>query len=179
MVYNAQVGTIISSPITQASEAPDGGRSMFPDTSHWTWRPFQNVAEVLAYFNTPQSRYGCFSIIINSGGTLSSGKIIGGVNEEWWFKDGVADDDLEKKASARGEVYTFYPVVTEGDTTVSIAEIAGLTADKILGVFRDGVKKKTITSGTPNDKQVKFISSVFHLPYPIAEDEDFNVDYKI
>jgi hypothetical protein len=82
---------------------PDDARSYYYDSTYFKYRPYVDTAEVLAYLDTPTKRIGHFSVIINTGGTLSAGVITGGTNVEWWFKDGVLDGSLVVKNYAIGD----------------------------------------------------------------------------
>jgi hypothetical protein len=100
MAYNPAVaGVTVNKALAVAVAAPTDSRSLFFDEVNLIWRPYVSSAEVLAYLNTPEKRFGNFPIIINTGGTLSGGIITGGTNAEWWFKDGVADGNLVLKTS--------------------------------------------------------------------------------
>lgn len=87
---------------------PDGARTYFLDFGDtFAYRPFINRQEVLDYFVTSSDRTGHFTIIINTGGTiLPNGKISGGINTEWWWKDGYGDNDLVEKHSSAGLAVT-------------------------------------------------------------------------
>lgn len=56
-----------------------------------------------------------------------------------------------------------YTSTTGGETSITYAQ---LIARVILSVSRDGIEKEAITSGLPNDKQVKFISTTGQLVFP-------------
>ncbi|GEM_PF-2569607 len=75
---------------------PDGARSYFYDKDNtFAYRQFTSIHQILNYFDTPNSRVGHFPILLNTGGTMeSNGLITGGINDEYWFKDGIEDSDL-------------------------------------------------------------------------------------
>lgn len=103
MAYNPAVaGITVNKPIAQAVGAPDTSRKMFFDEVTFKWRAFMNTAEVIAYFDTPEKRFGGFSILVNTGGTLSGGVVTGGSNDEWWWKDNLTDGGLVLKTSGVG-----------------------------------------------------------------------------
>jgi len=100
MSFNATQHIVFNKPVGIAQALPTDARSYFYDAVNFTYRPYQNTAEVLAYLDQAKYRKGQFPIIINTGGTLSGGLITGGVNEEWWFKDGASDADLVQKSGS-------------------------------------------------------------------------------
>ena len=75
---------------------PDGARAYFYDKGNtFAYRQFTTIQQILDYFNTPSSRIGQFPIILNTGGTVEpDGSITGGTNDEYWFRDGIEDEDL-------------------------------------------------------------------------------------
>lgn len=102
MAYNPSQNIPLSKPMG-AGAFPLDGKFMFYTNGAggiYKYRPFQNVAEVLAYF-TATFRVGNFEILVNEGGTLSSdgGSITGGENKIYWFANGVTDSDLVLKIS--------------------------------------------------------------------------------
>jgi hypothetical protein len=52
--------------------------------------------------NLAKYRVGQFDIVVNTGGTLSSGVITGGTNALWYFKDGTANANLRRKIDSVG-----------------------------------------------------------------------------
>lgn len=100
MAYNPLNGTPSVKPYAAAAAVPDTGRKYFYDEVNFKWRPFVSTAEAEGYFNTPESRFGNFSIIVNTGGTLLNGVITGGTNAEWWWKDNLTT--LVEKQSGGG-----------------------------------------------------------------------------
>jgi hypothetical protein len=102
-MYNPSLHTATNKPIGLISKPVDA-RTYYYDSVNFVYRAYVSEAEVLAYLTTDESRTGQFSIIINTDGSLSNGVITGGVNSEWWFKNGVSDDDLKLKHDAPQEV---------------------------------------------------------------------------
>ncbi len=105
--YNPANFSTSNRPFGSSQAFATDARSYFYETSTFTWRPYQNTAEVLSYLNLAKYRTGQFDIIVNTGGALSGGLIIGGVNEVWFFKNGTADSNLVKKipvTSVNGQV---------------------------------------------------------------------------
>lgn len=97
--YDPSLGTT-SNKSYAVTGKPDGFRTYYADPSTGIQRPYQNKAEVLAWFDAPAKRIGQFDIVINTGGTLSFGVIIGGTNEIYYFKNGQSDGDLVLKFGA-------------------------------------------------------------------------------
>lgn len=106
------------------------GRSYYHDTVNFTYRAYVSTAEVLSYLPSSDNRKGQFPVIINTGGTLTNGVITGGTNDEWWFKDGVADGNLVLKNSgavAAPSISTKtsnYAILT-GDDTILVNTTSG------------------------------------------------------
>jgi len=100
-MYNPSLHTATNKSIGLTGKPVDA-RTYYYDSVNFTYRPYVSSAEVLGYLNTADSRKGNFPIIINSGGTLSGGVVTGGVNTEWWFRNGTADGDLVLKTTASG-----------------------------------------------------------------------------
>ncbi len=109
MAYNPSLFTVAQKSLGPSQSIPLDARSWYYDTVKYKPRPYISRAEVLAWLNTATSRGGQFPIIINTGGTISSssGALTGGVNIEWWFKDGVADVNLVQKTTAVTGVGSF------------------------------------------------------------------------
>lgn len=97
MAYNPSLHTATNKPLGLTGK-PEGARAYYYDTLNFKYRAFVSTDEVLLYFDTAEKRKGQFPIIINTGGTLTSGVISGGVNEEWWFKNGEEDYHLTLKS---------------------------------------------------------------------------------
>lgn len=96
MAFNPAIHTATNKPIGLIGKPVDA-RTYFYDAVNFVYRAYVSTAEVLAYLNVSSFRVGQFPIIINTGGSLSSGIITGGTNAEWWFKNGVADANLVSK----------------------------------------------------------------------------------
>lgn len=98
MPYLASNGTLSNKPYSPTTGIPTDGRSYFYDGTNFLWRPYASEAEVITELNSSIKRTGHFPIYINIGGTLGGdGHFTGGVVTEWWFKDGVADENLVLK----------------------------------------------------------------------------------
>jgi hypothetical protein len=100
MSYQPSLG-LTSNKSLAVTGKPDGFRTYYADPTSGIQRQFLNIAEALAWFDTPAKRVGQFDIVINTGGTLAFGVITGGINNVFYFKDGIQDSDLKLKA---GEV---------------------------------------------------------------------------
>jgi hypothetical protein len=92
--YNGAKHIVFNKSVGIAQGIPTDARSYYYDPVYFRYRPFVNNAEVLAYLDLPKYRQGQFLIIINQGGSLIEGVLIGGVNTAWWFKDGTDDIHL-------------------------------------------------------------------------------------
>jgi hypothetical protein len=102
MAYNPSNHLPISKPLGAGRFPIDGKMMFYTDGANgvYEYRPFVNVAEVLAYFPAGSDlRKGNFEILINEGGVLSplGDSISGGTNSAWWFRDGIDDMDLVLK----------------------------------------------------------------------------------
>lgn len=91
MAYNPSKHTTVNKPIAITGR-PELARYMYFDEATFAYRPFANVAEVLAYFDTQASRAGSPTVLIMQGGTPV----------EYWFRNGVADSDLVIKNQILG-----------------------------------------------------------------------------
>lgn len=99
--YNPANFTTSNKPYGSAQNFPTDARTYFYDATFFTWRPFQNTSEVLTYLNLAKYRTGQFDIVINTGGSLSSGVITGGTNAVWYFKNGTTNGDLVLKSDVQ------------------------------------------------------------------------------
>jgi hypothetical protein len=102
MAYNPTVHTVFNKSVGIAQAVPTDARSYYYDDVNFKYRPYVSQSEVIGYLNLPKYRTGQFAIIINTGGTLLNGVITGGVNDEWWFRNGTADVDLIIRAGGLG-----------------------------------------------------------------------------
>lgn len=95
MPYLASNGTLSNKPYSPTTGIPTDGRSYLYDGTNFLWRPYASEAEVVTELNSSIKRTGHFPIYINIGGTLGGdGHFTGGFLTEWWFRDGVADENL-------------------------------------------------------------------------------------
>lgn len=102
--YNPAIaGTTSNKPYAPAQASPTDSRSYIYDSLNFRWRPYVSTEEVLQYLYLPKYRVGQFDIVVNTGGVLSNGQIIGGTNAIWYFKDGTDDDDLVLKTVSASE----------------------------------------------------------------------------
>lgn len=109
-MYNPSNHIPLAKPLGPAA-FPIDGKFMFYTNGIggvYSYRPFQSVAEVLSYFPLGSNFRGnslgqswCFEVLVNTGGTISGdgGSITGGVNDVYWWRNGVTDADLVLKAS--------------------------------------------------------------------------------
>lgn len=114
MSYNPSLHTTSNKPYG-VQGLPIDARSYYYDEVSFTYRPYNNNAEVLAYLNTSNKRIGNFSIFIKDGL---------GLVREWWFKDGTTNADLVEKisGSSTGSPVTFIQKTLGGfDSEVIVA----------------------------------------------------------
>ena len=126
--YNPTKGTASNKPYAPSQGVPTDSRSYFYDSINFVWRPYVSTTEVKSYLNLSKYRVGQFDIIVNTGGTLSSGVITGGTNALWYFKNGTADSNL-------------VPKVTAIDTTTRFGGVASL-----YKVYKDSLVLATSTT---------------------------------
>lgn len=103
MAYTPSQHTVTNKALGIGQATPTDARSYYFQPDIFVYRPYQSTAEVLSYLDTDAKRTGQFSIIVNDG-TLdtTTGQFTGGVNKEYWFKDGVTDGDLVEKPVGTG-----------------------------------------------------------------------------
>lgn len=107
---------VVNKPIATIGVALDR-RSQLPVEEDFLSRDFISTTEAIDYYNTDYSREGGFSIFINSTGALQpDGTILGGVRQEYWWRDGVGDEDLVQKVSGVDDV----PLPTPSNETFII-----------------------------------------------------------
>lgn len=94
MAYTGDPHIAFNKPVGITQAIPVDARTYYFDSLNFRYREYISTAEVLAYLDLPKYRKGHFSIIINTGGALSDGIVTGGVNNAYWFKDGVTDAHL-------------------------------------------------------------------------------------
>lgn len=82
-------------------------RSFYRDPITGKKSQFLSKAEVLSYFNIPAKRIGYFPIVINWGGSRTSGVVSGGHDSLYMFIDGTNDTCLKN-------IFTFWAVAGSG-----------------------------------------------------------------
>lgn len=87
-------GIVVNTPQSPAQGFSLDARSQKRDSIYNTRRAFVDTAEVNRWFNTSKYREGLFPIQVNTGGTLSNGKITGGTNTFWYYRGGTSDANL-------------------------------------------------------------------------------------
>lgn len=115
-MFNPALHTATNKPIGLINKPVDA-RTYFYDEATFLYRQYLNEAEVLGYLIGIQ-RVGQFSIIINTGGSIIDDVLTGGSNAEWWFKDGIEDEDLLLKGST-GPVELSFTAGTELPIVIS------------------------------------------------------------
>lgn len=95
--YQPNKHIVINDAIFPAQNVPFNGRLMYYDTSLFKYRDFKDTQEVRLNRPTSQSRFGHEFISVHQGGTLNSdGSFTGGITTLWWYRNGVADNNLVK-----------------------------------------------------------------------------------
>lgn len=95
MPYTGDPHIAFNKPVGISQAVPVDGRSYYYDGVNFRYREYTSTAEVLSYLDIPKYRKGHFAVIVNTGGVVDvNGILTGGINEAWWFKDGVADIHL-------------------------------------------------------------------------------------
>lgn len=142
-MYNPSNHIPLSKPLGAAA-FPIDGKFMFYTNGVggvYSYRPFQSVQEVLDYFPLGSNFRGnvagqswAFEVLVNTGGTLSSdgGSIVGGVNDVYWWRNGVTDADLVLKASGGSASSVIHRSFTipESDITDGVVSLVGRTNDQ-------------------------------------------------
>lgn len=142
-MYNPSNHIPLSKPLGAAAFPIDGKFMFYTDGvgGVYSYRPFQSVQEVLDYFPLGSNFRGnvagqswAFEVIVNTGGTLSSdgGSIVGGVNDIYWWRNGVTDADLVLKASGGSASPVIHRSFTipELDITDGVVSLVGRTNDQ-------------------------------------------------
>jgi hypothetical protein len=147
-VYDPTKHTPSNKAYGVAQAAPTDARSMYYDTTLFRYRPFQSTAEVLTYLPLAKYRTGGFDILVNSGGSLDTGVITGGVNTAYWFRNGTHDSNLVVKIIASGGAET--------DTTSLSARIDAVNTelDGLNPMSDSGDITYGGTSGAPRRRAV-------------------------
>lgn len=162
-VYSPGSHSLTAKAMGFSQATPTDARSQFFDAINFVYRDYVSTTEVKSYLNLAKYRKGGFTIYINSTGTLlSSGVIVGGSREEWWFKDTTSDAGLVQKVSegssaaveqtlTDGATITWnysngsYAKVTlGGNRTLSLTN-ATAPCSGILEVVQDGTGSRTLT----------------------------------
>src|SRR5690242_14119415 len=111
MAYNPQEHTLSNFPYAPAQPVPTDARSYYKDNVLQIYRPYKDVAEVIATLPTVVNRTGHFPIFIHSGALQPDGKFLGGEVKEYWFKNGVTNAHLvEKQTGSPGGGGTFQKI---------------------------------------------------------------------
>lgn len=99
--YNPQIDSafVVNKPVATIGVSLDR-RSQLAVEEDFLSRDFISTTEAIEYYSTAFSRGGGFSVFVNETGVLQpDGSILGGVRNEYWWKDGTADGDLVLKVT--------------------------------------------------------------------------------
>ena len=130
MSYKPTIHTGINKPYGMSQGGPTDARSYFYTESTFLYRPYNGTSEALGYLDQTRYREGNFSLFIKDPDTDEV--------EEWWFKDGTANEDLVKKENGAPPA-----TVTPGLQAVIDADPL-LTKDNIINL---GTKKFSLING--------------------------------
>lgn len=97
MTYNPSLFTASNKSYGTIGPMPTDARYWFQNPD-FSMRPFMSLNEVKQYFDTPYKRRGKFTVLVNEGGTLANGDIVGGTYKEYWWRDGTSDAQLVPKS---------------------------------------------------------------------------------
>src|SRR5436190_19025155 len=92
MGYSPTLHTGSNKPLGLGNGGAVDARSYFYDDANAIYRTYANTGEVLSYLLPVKYRTGNFSIFVKNGTLV----------EEWWFRDGTADNQLILKQGGAG-----------------------------------------------------------------------------
>jgi len=100
--YNPSDGTASNKPYATRGKPDSARRYYYDKDGTFRYRQFISIQEALETLVTLDDRRGHEPLVINTGGTVvesgaDAGYIIGGTNDEYWWKDGYEDNDLVLK----------------------------------------------------------------------------------
>lgn len=167
-MFNPSLHTATNKPIGLTNKPVDA-RTYYYDTTTFSYRPYTNTAEVLAYL-VGTDRTGHFPIIIGT--------------DEYWFKDGIADSDLVLKSA--GEAIPAFAIPAGSaipfNIDVSAYALSEFTIPRIEmltdGNFTTATKGKpvydveVIINYTNNTRKVISSFDVYGHPDPDSEDPE-------
>lgn len=133
-VYIPSKGSVTAKPIAPSAGVPTDARSYFYDSLNFRWRPFLSIAEARSFLSSQNLRRGHFPVIVNAGGTVLNGVVTGGINSEYWFKDGLADSNLVEKKGGGGVIAGTVAQLRAMNTTT---DQVYYSLDYGTGAFRD------------------------------------------
>lgn len=125
--YNPALHTVTNKAIGIAQATPCDARTFYYDAGTFTYRPYANRAEILAYLNLAKYRVGNFPIIMDSSS----------VRYELWFRNGTTDGDLVLK----------YPQTVNVDSTLFATNYRVDTAKLNLRASIAGKISTTLPTG--------------------------------
>ena len=133
MPYNPSKHALTNKSLGVAQGVPDGARTYFYDEVNFVSRPFVSTQEILDNFPNPSNRKGHPLYVVNTGGTLLNGVITGGTNEFWYFKDGIANNNLVKLLPGGGGD------LLQGGNSFGVPLVTGTNDNKDYRIIRNNV----------------------------------------
>jgi hypothetical protein len=95
--YHAGAHVVVNDAIGPNLATPVDARTMFYDSVHFWYRPFQSTAEAISYLPSATNRFGNYILVVDSGGTLqSNGKFLNGHNTFYMWADTTSNAGLVK-----------------------------------------------------------------------------------
>src|SRR6185312_1027136 len=141
----------INDAIFPAQKAPINGRKMYYDTTLFLYRAFNGKAEALTNLSTQIARFGFELVVVHEGGTLNGdGSFTGGVNNFYWFRNGLLDADFVKAYVDSVIVPKSVVYVKRLTDSTFYAARTDSTRDTVLirGTAAGGINSLTLTAPT-------------------------------
>ncbi len=96
-VFNPAAHTNTSKPIGLRGRPLDARTYYYDEGDSFRYRPYTSLQQVFDYLPTVDDRRGNFEVIVNTGGSIVNGYIVGGTNDAYWFKNGLENANLVLK----------------------------------------------------------------------------------
>jgi len=169
-IFDPTLHTATNKPIGLRGKPVDARTYYYDDGNSYRYRPYMSIQQVLDYLPLADDRRGNFEVIINTNGTINDGYIIGGTNNAYWFKDGLADNNLVLKIPNvdLSGYYTSIQVDQKLDQKLGKLETAA-NSDKIGGKLAANVSFKNETNdytGRNNFNGQVYLNGTTIVPNP-------------